>query len=231
MELLDDLLNMLFPVPCAACGNTLFKNENILCLFCQFQLPQTNFHNFRDNQVEKVFWGRVPLNAVASLYYFRKGGKVQHLVHQFKYKNRKEIGIYLGKMYGNILLNSERFNTIEAILPVPLHTSKLKKRGYNQSEVFAQGLSESMNKPVDNKTLIRKNASETQTRKTRFKRWENVKEIFSLENSVIYQNKHILLVDDVITTGATIEACVNELNKTDGIKISVASIACTASLN
>ncbi len=227
MKLIDDFLNLLFPATCAACGNTLFKNEIVICIFCQHQMPQTHFHHYRNNPLEKVFWGRVPLNAATSMYFFRKGAKVQHMIHQFKYKNRKEIGLYLGRQYGKMLLESEYFNSVDVILPVPLHPSKLKKRGYNQSEIFARGISESTHKPVDTVTLVRKYASESQTRKSRQNRWENVKEIFSLENSVTFQNKHVLLVDDVITTGATIESCVNELLKTVEIKVSIASIACT----
>ncbi len=227
MRLFDELLNLFFPITCASCGNTLFKNEKVICTFCLHHLPKTHFHNHPNNPLEKVFWGRVPLQAVVACYYFRKEGKVQHLIHQLKYKNRKDVGLYIGKAYGLELLTSVNFKDIDAIIPVPLHSSKLKKRGFNQSEIFATGLSKSMKKPIDISTLIRQKASETQTRKSRFNRWENVKEIFSLNDANIYTNKHVLLVDDVITTGATIEACVIELRKTPGIKVSIAAIACS----
>jgi len=160
------------------------------------------------------------------MYFFAKGGKVQHLLHLLKYKGKKEIGEYIGKIYGEDLKKSLFYSDIDVIIPVPLHPRRKRKRGYNQSEIFAKGLSESLVKPYDTRTLIRTYASETQTKKSRFRRWENVKEIFDLKDHQHLINKHILLVDDVVTTGATLEACASMLLKIPGVKVSIATIAC-----
>ncbi|MCD6113584.1 MAG: ComF family protein, partial [Bacteroidales bacterium] len=215
---------------CMACGKSLYKNENCLCTYCLYHLPKTNFHLEKDNEVERVFWGRVRIESAASFLYFSKGGKVQKIMHKLKYKGRQEIGVFLGEQYGLELLNSDTFKNIDIIIPVPLHKMKLKKRGYNQSEKFAEGLSLSMKKPVSTDNLYRKIFSETQTKKTRYKRWQNVESIFDIKNPELLKSKHILLVDDVITTGATMEACVNVLKKVEDIKISIASIAYASNL-
>lgn len=225
MTVFQDFFSLIFPNNCMACGNNLFKNEHIICTSCLFHLPKTNYHLETANPISQIFWGRCNIQTAAAYYFFTKSGKVQHLVHQLKYKGKKEIGVFIGEIYGKELLKSADFVQTNVIIPVPLHPKKEKKRGFNQSEVFAMGLSSAMNVAVDTKTLLRCFASETQTRKTRFKRWENVKEIFSLQNADQLKNKHILLVDDVITTGATIEACVNLLNTIEGVSINIASIA------
>jgi ComF family protein len=175
--------------------------------------------------VSRTFWGRARIESGAAMYYFNKGNRVQLLIHQLKYKDRKDIGVILGEKYGVYLKNSPFFNTVELILPVPLHKKKRMQRGYNQSEEFAKGLGRTMNLPVDPYALYRNKATETQTRKSRFRRWQNVAEMFSVTNPSILQNKHVLLVDDVITTGATLEACIQSLSAIQGIRISVAAIA------
>jgi len=225
MTLFRDFFSLIYPNNCLACGNNLFRNEHIICTSCLFHLPKTNYHLENDNPISQTFWGRTQINTAAAYYFFSKAGKVQHLVHQLKYKGKKEVGIYIGELYGKELINTESFGKTDVIIPVPLHPKKEKKRGFNQSEVFAMGLSSSMKVPIDTTSLIRTFASETQTKKTRFKRWENVKEIFSLQDAEKLKNKHILLVDDVITTGATIEACANLLNTIEGVTINIASIA------
>jgi len=225
MNFFQDFFSLIYPNNCMACGNNLFRNEHLICTACLFHLPKTNYHLEPDNPISQTFWGRTSINTAAACYFFTKAGKVQHLVHQLKYKGKKEVGVFIGEIYGKELIKAPGFERTDVIIPVPLHPSKEKKRGYNQSEVFAIGLSASMDVPIDTKTLIRTYASETQTRKTRFKRWENVKEIFSLQDKEKLKNKHILLVDDVITTGATIEACANLLNTIEGVTINIASIA------
>jgi len=227
MTILNDFLSLIYPQICMACGNNLFKYEECICTSCLFHLPKTNFHLEKDNPVSKLFWGKIKLESVAAYYYFNKGSKVQHLIHQLKYKGHKEIGVTIGKLYGMDLKTSQLFNDIDAIIPVPLHFKKQKRRGYNQSLLIAEGLSKAMQVDVNTDTLFRKVASETQTKKSQFKRWENVKEIFDISDNHSLENKKVLLVDDVITTGSTIEACANALNKTPEIKISVVALACT----
>lgn len=222
--ILHDLLALIYPDICQSCGNVLKKHENTICTFCLYHLPKTNFHKQQDNPVEMLFWGRTEVYSAAACFYFHKGSKVQHLMHRFKYKNQRQIGVVIGHHYGMDLLLSSQFKTVEVIIPVPLHPKKLKIRGYNQSEMFANGLAKAYNVPVDNVTLMRSFFSETQTRKSRLARWENVNSIFEIENKHL-AGKHVLLVDDVITTGATIEACVNSLLQIPGVRISVAAIA------
>jgi len=225
MSYFQDFISLFYPDNCLSCGNNLFKSERILCTSCLFHLPKTNYHFEKDNPISKIFWGRTEIEIASAFYFFVKASKLQHLIHQLKYKGKKEIGVFIGEIYGEELVKSEFYKNIDLIIPVPLHPKKEKLRGYNQSEVFARGLSASMNIPVDTLTLIRTYASETQTKKTRFKRWENVKEIFEIRDAEKIENKHILLVDDVITTGATLESCANMLNKISGVKISIAGIA------
>ncbi|MFN7013126.1 MAG: ComF family protein [Bacteroidia bacterium] len=222
--MLSDFIALIFPESCAACHQTLLKNEETLCTSCILNLPKTNYWKTKDNPVNKIFWGRIPVENACSFYQFTKGGKVQQLLHQLKYKGNKNVGLLTGKLFGTELKNSP-YIEVDAIIPVPLHLSKITKRGYNQSEVIALGLSETMQKPVKTNWLIRKYDSETQTKKSRFKRWENVKEIFATENENEFEGKHILIVDDVVTTGATIEACAQLLIKVKDVKISIVALA------
>jgi len=225
MSWLDDFLSLIYPRICMACGKSLFKYENCICTFCLYHLPKTNFHLEDDNPVSKLFWGKAQLHSAASMFYFYKGGKVQQLMHKLKYKGQKEIGIYLGNLYGKELSKAPKFSTVDYLIPVPMHPKKQKKRGYNQSEIIAMGLSQSMNAKVDISTLIKSTSTHTQTRKSRFSRWENVKEVFELKEHNHLIDKHVLLIDDVITTGSTLESCILNLLKVPGIKISVASLA------
>lgn len=223
-EYLLSFINLMYPRVCAACGNSLFRNEEVICTYCIHHLPRTHFHRYRDTALDKVFWGRANLVHTAALFYFSKKGRVQHLVHQLKYSGRQDVGIYLGKLLGREL-KQDGVDGFDVIVPVPLHASKLRKRGYNQSEIFARGLSETMGIPYDIESFKRIQASETQTRKSRFARYENVKEIFSVIQPHALSNKHILLVDDVITTGSTLESCASKLLEVPGCRVSVASIA------
>lgn len=222
--MLSDFFALIYPESCSACNETLLKNEHVLCTSCIINLPKTNYMHYPDNPVSKIFWGRIPVENACSYYLFSKGGKVQHLLHELKYKGNKDAGYVPGKLFGSELKQSV-FNQIDAIIPVPLHLSKLKKRGYNQSEIIALGLSETMEKPIKTDWLIRKHASETQTKKSRFKRWENVKEIFATQKHEEFEGKHLLIVDDVVTTGATIEACAQLLLQVKNVKISIVALA------
>jgi len=178
----------------------------------------------KDNEVARLFWGRVKLEAATSYYYFYKGSKFQNIIHQFKYKGQKHIAFNLGKLLGADLKNTS-FSEIEIIHPVPLHYRKLKKRGYNQSEYIARGISESLNKPVITDAVYRATDVQSQTIKSRYDRWENIKDVFKIKNVSKLKNKHILLVDDVVTTGSTLETCASEILKLDSTKVSVATLA------
>jgi ComF family protein len=223
--MIRDFISLIYPRICASCGNSLWKKEEVICTFCHYHLPKTSFHLEEDNPVSRLFWGRVNLEGAAAFLSFNKGSRVQKLIHQLKYKGRKDIGISLGYRYGQLLVNSPVFSSVSVIVPVPLHPKKLQKRGYNQSEQVAIGLADAMKIPFDKHTLVRIKATETQTRKSRFHRWENVKEIFSVTEPGNFINQHILLVDDVITTGATLESCIMAIASIPGCKVSVAALA------
>ena len=224
--MLQDLLALFYPNLCAGCSKNLLKNEKVICIDCRASMPRTDFHTFRENPVHKLFRGRTKVESSTSLLYFIKGAGVQHMLHELKYKGNTELGEELGNELGNVLKDSDYFRGIDAVIPVPLHPQKERKRGYNQSMVIAKGVAKSMEIEAS-KNLIRKANSDSQTRKSRYERWRNVETVFAVKNPESLKGKHILLIDDVITTGATIEACVNELLKLDGTKVSVATLACT----
>ena len=223
--MLSDFLNLFYPSLCKACGNPLLKNEEVICTYCLYHLPYTGYHTSEHNPVFKLFWGRSQLEFASAFLHFRKGGRVQQLLHQLKYNNCPEIGHHLGLLYSYQLEKESCFSEIDVIIPVPLHKSKQKLRGYNQSELFAKGLGVGLGKQVNTVSLLRETATETQTKKSRFARYLNTKEVFSLYKAEEVQGKHILLVDDVVTTGSTLEACINILNQNGMCKVSVATIA------
>ncbi len=221
-----DFASLLFPDLCQSCGESLVTGEDLICINCRYNLPFTNFHLKPDNIVAQQFWGKINIEAAYALCYFTKGEKMQHLIHQFKYKGAKKIGNLLGNIAGEQLSKIDIYNSIDMIIPVPLHKKRLKKRGYNQSSCFAEGLSEKLNIPVEENKLVRIRATETQTHRSRFARFENMQEVFTINNAEALKNKHILLVDDIVTTGSTLEACGVELLKIEGIRLSIATIAC-----
>jgi ComF family protein len=225
---LSDLVALFFPRLCLSCGDPLSNGEEMLCSICHFHLPRTHFHFDAANPLARVFWGRVRLESAVAFCYFHKGGSVQHLLHQLKYSGNRELGIYFGRIYGNELKFTSFFEDIDCLVPVPLHPRKIRKRGYNQSEVFAQGLAGPAALEIISNCLYRKVHSSTQTRKGRYNRWENVGEIFGVRDEDKLINKHILLVDDVVTTGATLEACAQVLVSIPGVRVSVAAIAYAA---
>ena len=226
MKLLRSLINLLFPRTCAACGNLLLEGEDIVCTTCRFLLPKTGYEQNPDNPLAQMFYGQMPFNAVTAEFFFSKTGKVQHLIHGLKYHHCRENGIFLGQEIGKSLLKTPIFQGIDYIVPIPLHPKKEKIRGYNQSHVIAEGISEIMNIPIAEKCLVRSIFTDTQTKKSREERWQNVKDIFNVENPEILENKHVLLVDDVLTTGATLMSAGKALFHVKGIKISVATVAC-----
>jgi len=223
-QYIKDFFNLFFPDLCIVCNTHLVSQEDLICTKCLYNLPKTNYHKDLDNPVSRLFWGRTKVEYATAFFKFNKGSNYQEMMHKFKYHGNKEIGCVLGMSFGNQLINSD-FNKIDLIVPIPLHKSKLKKRGYNQSEWISIGLSETMQKPLDVKSVIRSIATETQTRKGRYERWKNVEEIFKVTNEKELRGKHILLVDDVITTGSTMEACINTILKVKDTKVSVAALA------
>lgn len=224
IDFLYDFLALVFPDLCGACGKNLLKGENQICVSCLYKLPYTNFHLDQGNRLARQFWGRVELVQAIAFLHFRKGGRTQRLLHEIKYKNRQELGKRMGKLYGQKLAASSNFIKPDLIIPVPLHPKKLKSRGYNQSACIAEGLSIALDVPVSLVHLSRNLHTETQTRKSRFARYENMQEAFVLTDGETLRQKHILLVDDVVTTGSTLEACVLCLQQVDA-NISLACLA------
>jgi ComF family protein len=222
---LDYLTELLFPRLCVVCGDRLIEQEQWICLNCLHHIPRTNFHLSADNPVAQIFYGRVPIEYATSFFYFSKGSQYQTLLHSLKYKGMKELGAEIGKHFGIDLMQSPGFSSVDVICPVPLHPSKEKKRGYNQSWWIASGIAKQMNKELDAQNLKRVTATETQTRKSRFERWQNVEGIFELSNPETFEGKHILLVDDVVTTGSTLEACAVAIHSATNAKVSIATLA------
>lgn len=222
---LADFVSLLFPDLCAACGESLVANEKLICTQCRLNLPYTNFHQQPDNIVAQQFWGKIKLQAAYALFYFGKGGKVQNLVHALKYKGQWEVGELLGQMAGAQLVKNEIFKSVDVVIPVPLHKKRLKQRGYNQAECFARGIALQLNAEMVTNSLLRPTATETQTHKSRFERFDNMRDVFVIKYPEKLENKHVLLVDDVVTTGSTLEACGIKLLEIEGVKLSVATIA------
>lgn len=221
----EDFIALFYPRVCVACHASLIKGEEVLCTSCLVELPKTSYHRFDENPVRKRLAGRLPLQFASAFLKFRKGGLVQSLLHELKYNNRPEIGVRIGHLYGMELMDAGMSERFDVIIPVPLHASRMRKRGYNQSAKFAEGLSEALNVEWEESISLRREATNTQTRKGRADRWNNVKDAFSVGEIDKVAGKRILLVDDVITTGATIEACGHHLVDSGCASLSVACIA------
>lgn len=224
-EYTTDFYRLFYPQLCGACDVPLAKGEEHLCFNCRLELPFTNFETIKDNPVEKIFYGRVDINFATSLLYFSKGEKVQNIMHNIKYNEQKELAVFIGRIFGERLQNNSYLKDVTTILPVPLHPQKHHLRGYNQSELFAEGMNEILNLELSTDILTRDIHTETQTKKTRIERWENVEKAFVIKKSKTLEHKHILLIDDVLTTGATLEACAQTLLKNNHCKVSVATVA------
>ncbi|MCJ0741482.1 ComF family protein [Pedobacter montanisoli] len=220
-----DMISLLFPELCNACGKQLYHQEEQICTKCLFDLPYTDFHFYADNLVAKQLWNRLPFNTAMAMLYFKKGSKVQNLMHALKYKAKTDVGIVLGNLLAQRLLLGNLYKEIDIIIPVPLHEKKLKSRGYNQSEYIAKGLADTLGITVNSFCLYKTKATESQTRKTRYSRFENLEDVFLVKNIEQLENKHVLLVDDVVTTGSTFEACGNALWKANIKNLSFAALA------
>lgn len=203
----QDLLGLFYPYLCPACLAAPPPRGELLCTGCQYRLPRTNYHLQKENPFTERFWGRLPIETGAALFHFTKGSKTQRLIHQLKYKGRQDVGRRLGEWYGSYLIETEHFRKIECIVPVPLHPRKLWSRGYNQSATIGEGLAKSMGVSHFPNGLRRVQHAETQTKKSRMERLGNVQNNFAVNEPESLTGRHVLLVDDVMTTGATLEAC------------------------
>jgi len=226
--LFHDLLTLVYPEECRACAGELALGEELICSHCRIKLPYTHFHeNPLDNALHQVFWGRVPVQLAVAYFAFQERGRVQRLLHQLKYRGQEEVGQLLGRWYGAQLKAQPAFETVDLVVPVPLHISKLRERGYNQVTGFAQALAAALGIPTTEKALRKNKTTATQTKKNRQERWEAMQQLYSIGNYEFIKGRHVLLVDDVITTGATLEACAQLLLQNGAKAVSVAAIAYT----
>ena len=223
-EIRESLLHLAFPHVCAGCGSDRVGPSHPICLACLSALPKTDFHLYKENPADKIFWGRLSISRATAHYYFTKKSVLQQLLHDFKYRGNKDLGYFLGRLMGQDLKQSHWAGTIDAIVPLPLFESKEKQRGYNQAEVLAKGISHELQYPVIKNAIVRKQYTESQTRKNRVERWQNMDGRFELAVPNDIAGKHILLVDDVVTTGATLEACGRELLKAPNVQLSIATL-------
>lgn len=223
-NIFHSFLNLFFPDLCVVCNDRLTEGEQHICTDCLILLPRTNFHLQPDNRLEQFFAGRISFQHIAAYAYFVKGGSIQSIIHELKYKQNPQIGTYIGQLCGENLRGSSFIADVDILVPVPLHPKREKERGYNQSLEICKGISEVTGIPIDSNTLIRKVNNKSQTKNSRFDRWKNVEDIFSITDSTAFQNKHILLVDDVITTGSTLESCAKEILKCGGARMSIYAV-------
>lgn len=223
--ILNDLLNLFYPRLCLLCQAPLMEGEEHICLRCSNHLPYTHFTDMETNPVCRLFQEKVSFVAATALLHFRKGGSGQKLIHSLKYHGNKKLGYELGRMAATVYRETGLFDTVDLLLPVPLHPKRMRQRGYNQSEWIARGIRSVTGIAIDTSSLSRVKKTESQTRKQIFERSENVENIFRLENAGALKNKHVLLLDDVITTGSTISACAEAMKAISGIRISILGIA------
>lgn len=223
-EIFSDFVSLFFPRPCQACGESLMKGEDTICTGCLLELPATDHHSYANNPLLHRLSYRMPLRYGMACYRFSKNGRIQHLLHQLKYKNQPEIGVRLGMVYGDKLQTVGIYD-FEVVVPVPLHVSRIRKRGYNQAAKFGEGLAAKLGIPQSDDALIRVHKTATQTKKSRTTRWQNIADAFRIARTGMVANRSVLLVDDVITTGSTLEACVQALLPAAPRDISVACIA------
>lgn len=222
-----NLLNLFFPKVCLGCNSYLGDNESYICMSCRHQLPLTNFHLDNNQTLKNVFFGRVKLEQATAVLHFSKKGIVQQLMHNLKYKGHQDVGLFLGKWLGEELKTIEAYQTIDVVVPVPLHRSKLHKRGYNQVDKFGQEIAKALNVEYNTGVLQKTIFTKTQVFKDRLLRTSGNIATFSISENLTLRGKHILLVDDIITTGATIESCANALLNIEGVKISIAAMSIT----
>lgn len=220
------MLNILFPKSCCGCESVLSEVEELLCVMCRHNLPLINFNEITNNSMKKKFYGRISIENAITLFQFHKGGLIQELLHQMKYYGVPELSAFFGEWLGSELINMTGFSEIDTVVPVPLHKQKLKKRGYNQVEGFGKAIALALNANYEDDVLIKISKTDSQTLKNRLLRF-GTEEIFTVQKIERLEGKHILLVDDIVTTGATLEKCAIQLFKAKNIKLSIATIAVT----
>lgn len=221
----ESIINLFFPKVCSGCSSFLLSNENVICTVCRHDIPLTNHHLNPENDAFKKFYGRIPVIHTSALFYFHKKGIVQELIHNLKYKGHEEIGAILGEWYAEDLKTIDLLQSVDEIIPVPLHRRKLKERGYNQVTAFGKALSSGLNIDYNGSILVRNVYSKTQSKKNLLGRTEGIESTFDVSFTEKDHNKHFLLIDDVITTGSTLEACSRALLKIPGAKISIVCMA------
>lgn len=225
MAIWTDLWDLFFPRACLLCGRRLARGESLVCLECLSGLPRTRLHLAKDNAVERNFWGKFPVVRAASFLHYTKGGDVRRLLYELKYYGNREVGLLMGREMASELMQSCFFDGIDLIIPVPLHPRRQRSRGYNQSEWLARGVAAVTGIPMDATAMVRLRHNDTQTRKGHYERWENVQDLFACVSPGSLEGKHILLVDDVLTTGATLVACADAFRGIPGLRVSVLTLA------
>jgi len=230
-NILKAFSGLFFPNTCYACGSDLLGKHQLLCLRCLHQLPYTEFEKLPGNPVEKIFWGRLVIQNAGSLIYFTKGSAIEKLLHQLKYRGKKDVGFYCGRLMGEAMKMSNRFKGIDGLIPLPLFRKKERQRGFNQARLLCEGISEVSQVPTVLNAVERLEATETQTHKNRVERWLNMQHRFNVPNESLMTDKHVLLVDDVITTGATLESCGEEMLRVPGLRLSIFTLAYSSSKN
>jgi ComF family protein len=225
LKIFSDFFSLIYPRYCLACADALVTGEDTICTGCLLDMPKTNQHQLINNALQQRLSLRFSVKHAYAFYYFKKASKVQKLLHELKYKNHPEIGVRLGYVMGTQLAERGLSSEWDVIVPVPLHASRKRSRGYNQSEEFAKGLSQALGIPYTENFVKRNVKTQTQTRKTKLSRWKNVREVFAMKNEREVKDKRILLADDVVTTGATLEACATALLQAGCADVSVVCIA------
>ena len=223
----NDFIHLIYPHICIGCGTDVLENTEVLCNQCFSQLPATDYFLFANNPVEQLFAGRILVQQAGSTYYFTKKSLLQNIMFEIKYRGNKEAGLLMGKQTGKALQQSMRFENIDVIVPMPLSRRRLQQRGYNQATLIAQGIASVIQKPVEEHVAVRKMNTTTQTEKDRISRWQNMQYAFTINNVEALAGKHVLLVDDIITTGATLEACGQTILSIPDTKLSIATVAHT----
>ncbi len=223
---MEHLLNLLYPRLCVACDDLLEMNEQYICTKCLYHLPKTDFHLQENNEIEQMLKTWFDVCHASAFFFFQKGSPFQKLLHELKYKGQKGIGLVFGGYVGTDFVLADKFTDVDVVVPVPLHPKKLKQRGYNQSEWIAKGIAEKLGKPIDTEHLVRIVANKSQTKTFNAEeRKKNVENIFFVTDTSFFDGKHVLIVDDVLTTGATIASCAEQILKANNVKISVVVLA------